>query len=272
MRYLFIVFSIPLLIFQCTENLEKMEGVVMNEQIKSELQTVSKAKIFFGHQSVGYNILQGLQSLNTQAGAPLNILEIDKDVRLPDAFFGHSKIGINEKPRLKCDAFIQILETSFADSLDIAFFKFCYIDINKETNIKKLFEYYKSTMSIIQEKYPNLKFIYVTVPLRLVQSGWKAKLKKLLGKEIGGYAENIKRNQFNEMLRAEYSNKPIFDLAKVESTYPDGTRQTFEKNGQKYYAMVPAYTSDGGHLNKLGSELAAKELIHLLAKVYDKLK
>ncbi len=57
----------------------------------------------------------------------------------------------------------------------------------------------------------------------------------------------------------------IFDLSKVESTYLDGSRESFEKDDGTYYALSPDYTYDGGHLNELGRKLAAKELIRVLA-------
>ena len=70
---------------------------------------------------------------------------------------------------------------------------------------------------------------------------------------------NINRNQFNEILRKEYEGKaPIFDLAKIESTYPDGKTS---------YSMVPDYTYDGGHLNETGRKKAAEQLLVLLANI-----
>jgi len=42
--------------------------------------------------------------------------------------------------------------------------------------------------------------------------------------------------------------EPLFDLAAIESTAPDGTRASFMKDGKTYYQMVSDYTHDGGHL------------------------
>ena len=83
-----------------------------------------------------------------------------------------------------------------------------------------------------------------------------------------GYDDNIKRNQFNELLRKEYDGKaPIFDLARTESTLPDGKRSSFSKDGKNYYFMVPDYTHDGGHLNELGRKRAAEQLLVVLTAV-----
>ena len=59
--------------------------------------------------------------------------------------------------------------------------------------------------------------------------------------------------------------EPLFDLAMVESTYEDGSRYTFSANGHTYYALVPEYTKDGGHLNELGQKVAAEQLLIFLA-------
>jgi lysophospholipase L1-like esterase len=70
------------------------------------------------------------------------------------------------------------------------------------------------------------------------------------------------------LLRKNYEGKePVFDLARIESTRPDGTRETFTQDGKTYYALVPAYTKDGGHLNKLGRKKVAEQLLLLLVSL-----
>jgi lysophospholipase L1-like esterase len=72
----------------------------------------------------------------------------------------------------------------------------------------------------------------------------------------------------NELLIKEYDGKePVFDLAKTESTLPDGTRETFTKDGKTHYSMVLEYTHDGGHLNETGHKKAAEQLLILLASL-----
>ena len=68
------------------------------------------------------------------------------------------------------------------------------------------------------------------------------------------------------MLRKEYHGKEyIFDLAEVESTFPDGKRQVHEKAGKTFYTLIGDYTYNSGHLNELGRKLAAQRLLLLLA-------
>ena len=261
----FVIFTLFIFLFSCTNDKPMGDLQIMDEQLKADLKTLSRARIFFGHQSVGNNIIKGLDELNREAGKMITIVEWQEGKEVPSAFFAHGLNGQNENPQSKCDAFAETLSKNFADSLDMAFFKFCYIDIKRDTDIKAMFDYYKQTIAKIKSLYPRLKIVHVSVPLRQIQSGWKASIKKLLGKPLGRVAENIKRNQFNEMLRAEYNNEAFFDLAKIESTFPDGKRMTFEEDGKTYFSLIPAYSYDGSHLNSLGAKLAAKEMVRVLA-------
>ena len=68
--------------------------------------------------------------------------------------------------------------------------------------------------------------MHVTAPLMERPSGVKVQLNRLLGRLIWGDAANLKRSTFNEKLRAAYAGEPIFDLAAVESTRPDGSRES----------------------------------------------
>jgi hypothetical protein len=130
----------------------------------------------------------------------------------------------------------------------------------------QVFTAYQQTMSDLKRKYPQTTFIHVTVPLTVVQTGWKVPIKKLIGKAPGGYLDNIKRNQFNQMLIGAYAgNEPVFDLARVEATRPDGSVATFEWEGQTYLRMSGDYASDGRHLNAQGRRYAAEQLLVFLA-------
>ncbi len=155
------------------------------------------------------------------------------------------------------------------NKLDIAFFKFCYIDIIASTDAEKVFTGYQNSLSQTKKSFPNLTIIHVTTPLRVIQAdGPRTWIKKILGRPIGGYSDNIKREQFNTLLRKEYAGKePVFDLAAIESTNPDGSRLSFTQDGKTGYALVPAYTNDGGHLNEMGRKLVAEQLLILLANI-----
>jgi len=232
-------------------------------------QQLGKIKFFWGHQSVGSNILGGMQELlSTHSQIPLEIVSVKEPYTLAPGVLNHSSVGNNSDPSSKIKDFVKMVESGIGNQADFAFFKFCYIDFNARSDVNAVFEKYKEAMQALEEKYPETQFMHATIPLLKVQTGPKAWVKKIIGRTLDGTKDNVKRCEFNDMLRAEYQGKdPIFDIAKAESTRPDGSRETFVQDGKTYFALVPAYTSDGGHLNKVGSRYLASELLSLLVDV-----
>lgn len=251
--------------------IEKEAAFVKIEDVPSvSWENLSKKKIFFGHQSVGFNIIDGIKDLQEEhpGKIDLSIMETTDLGNADKGLLAHARVGRNKEPISKINAFESYMKQNKANELDMAFFKFCYVDVHSETDIHAVFKKYQDTMQVLEEAYPQTTFIHVTTPLRVVQSGIKAKIKKVIGKPLGGYADNIKRNNYNQLLRETYrENAPIFDLARIESTYPDGTRYYFKKNGKLYNALVPGYTEDGGHLNEIGRKMVAEQLLVYLASL-----
>jgi hypothetical protein len=246
---------------------ENPRGIELDAETRNALQRVSQGQVFFGHQSVGANIVDGIKGLAEQfGGGKLNVVEIGKENFPVKNFFAHGKIGRNESPKSKCEAFQGILRSGLGNKVDIALFKFCYIDIRERDNEKEILNLYKSTLETLKSEYPKVKFIPVTVPLTSNESAWKYIAKKMLGKETER-GNNIKRNQFNELLRETFKEETVFDLATMESKRPDGSREKFNGEKDTYYSLVPEYSSDGSHLNDYGSQRVAKELILLLERV-----
>ena len=135
------------------------------------------------------------------------------------------------------------------------------------TDVKKVFDMYSKTMDSLSLSYPNTLFVHTTVPLRKIQSGFKASIKKIVGKSIG-IEDNIVRNEFNKMLKSKYQNiAPIFDIALFESTRPDGEREYIETDEDTCYNLVPEYTFDGGHLNIKGEDYLASQLLIFLSQI-----
>jgi hypothetical protein len=171
-------------------------------------------------------------------------------------------LGQNYDPFGKVKAFTHIFSEFKNGYPDIALLKFCYLDINPNTDIVKLFNFYKQTMAEIQKKYPMVVIMHTTVPLVQIQTGPKAWIKRIIGKPVTGLSDNVARVKFNELLRAEYSGRAVvFDIAESESTAPDGSRESFTKDGEIYYALVPQYSDDGAHLNEQGRKRMAAKLI-----------
>lgn len=228
------------------------------------IDKLSDKRIFFGHQSVGMNILDGIEKLEAASGNSLKIIKTKELSTVDGPSFMHAPIGDNDRPDLKMKDFEEILGSSQDKAPDIALLKFCYIDINKTTDVDALFTQYKETMTRLEKKYPQTKFVYVTTPLTVTEPTFRSFVKKLLGKPDN----NIARAEFNQKLLDEYGKTGrVFDLARIESTYPNGERASFESNGKLYYSLSPEYASDSGHLNEMGSKIAGKELLEFLAGV-----
>lgn len=233
--------------------------------MQAELRKVAQQRIFFGHQSVGDNLLTGIKQLSTTAGVPINITRVSGAGEVTSPVVAHAFMERNGEPLLKLQNFEKAFEGS-PSGIDIALVKFCYVDINANTDAKMLFDRYRKSLDVLKARNPGTTFIHITAPLTSEKSGAKEFLKRLLGR--GNEAQNARREEYNSILRKTYlGREPIFDLARIESTAPDGKSVTVEWNGTRVPAMASAYTDDGGHLNSTGQLHAARELISVLAAI-----
>lgn len=230
-------------------------------------QKLSNQRIYFGHQSVGDNILLGLREV--LAAHPEINLRIQERAELATPTTPgliHSYVGTNELPHSKNDAFVNAVGDKLRNNVDVAFFKYCYVDINPSSDPAGLFQTYRKTMDELKRRNPKVTFIHITAPLTTTQVGWKATVKKLLGRALGGYPDNARRAEFNDLMRKEYAGKePLFDLAMLEATRRDGTLSTYEYDGRRYMSLAPEYSDDGGHLNATGRKYIAENLLLFLA-------
>lgn len=231
--------------------------------LRTDLERVSRARIYFGHQSVGMNLLQGVQELAAEAEVPVRIVRAERAADVPPATFGHTFVAENGQPLKKLESFRAALGSA---DVDIAMLKFCYVDIDADTDVKMLFARYQATLAELRRSHPGTAFVHVTLPLTTVQTGVKAFVKRLLGRAPYGTLENVRREEYNRLLREAYAGRePLFDLAKIESTAPDGIAVRAQWGGVLAPAMAPEYTDDGGHLNAEGRRRAARALIAVLA-------
>ena len=139
-------------------------------------------------------------------------------------------------------------------------------------DVSAIFFQYKQTMAELKKKYPDTLFAHVTVPLlKKEKSGVLHRLKKAVKGNKKGFFDNrhnVVRNNYNTMLLEEYDNKePVFDLARVESTDRQGQREVFSLDGKEFFALVPEYTDDGGHLSKTGRSVVAEQFLIFLASL-----
>lgn len=261
--WLIFVFLFSLL--GCGETKREEGKMAATTQISAaEWQALAQKRVVFGHQSVGQNILDGMQFLASKAGVNLPIVKS----RSPVASGGinHFFVGENEKPFSKLADFASALEGGAGQGADIALVKFCYLDFNGNSNAKEIAEQYIATLDRLSQKFPSTTFVAVTAPLTVAQTGPKAWIKRLLGRVPSGYADNAVRNEFNDLLRAHYQKGRLFDLAKIET---EGAG-AYEYQGRSIQVLNPALTYDDGHLNSQGGQIVAARLVKILLEVGSK--
>lgn len=227
-----------------------------------QAQILSAERIFFAHQSVGDNLIQGIREIMAaDARLNLNIVNSKHPETSTIPVFAEAQVGQNTDPASKNSDFLAILDGGFAG---IAMLKYCYIDIGATSDVQQMFNAYRATIDEVRRRNPAVRIVHITVPLTTVGSPAKAWLKGMLGRNTA-QNDNIKRNRFNVLLRQGYAQEPVFDLAQVESTRGDGSRSYFRSGNEIVYTLAPEYTTDGGHLNQAGRHLAAQRLLEVLA-------
>lgn len=208
-------------------------------------------RVFFGHQSVGFNVMRGINLLSSSSSAERpDYVNLAKGEPLSEeGFFAHSKIGRNGQPDEKLEDFAAILRDGLANQVEVAVMKFCYLDVRSDTDVAAVFQQYRSTFRKLEKEFPKVTFVYATVPLQTRRP-----------------ADNAARARFNTLIRREYADTGrLWDIAKAESTQPDGTRVRGSYGGMRYDALYPGFTEDGGHLNERGATVAAEPLVELIA-------
>ena len=263
-----ILFIVPCVLVSCSPHSRAEEEVqVYDSALLDDLQLIQNRRIYFGHQSVGGNIVDGLRDLAGLTGARLRLVSFAGAALPAGGVFAESAIGENGRPQTKCDAFSRNVTQLSSASLDVALMKFCYVDFNGDTDVGKLFETYRSTLERLHRAHPNIIFLHATVPLCTRPAAWKAIAKSALGRNGDSDVNNLKRCEFNTLLLRHYAGALIFDLARAESTFPNGQRNSFEYRGAIAYSLVRDYAADTGHLNDLGRRVAARELIRTLSGI-----
>jgi len=246
---------------------DHMAEVPMNNAVvKADLQILSQARILFAHQSVGRNIVDGVQSLAQQVGVPLRIMQIS-DVP-PDGGPGlfHRYVGTNGEPDSKLEAFAALLSRSERPQYDVALLKFCYEDMGHDAKrADGLLDRYLARIGALRTSRPNVKIVHASIPLRADPPGWKTTVKRWFGRGTWEDADNERRNAYNQQLRTRLGDAPMFDLATIESTLPDGSRSGFATPAGTVFTLARPYTSDGGHLTPSASQRVAAEFVHALA-------
>lgn len=230
-----------------------------------ELMTAAGRRIFFAHQSVGKNVLSGVPEVYAAAQLPAPVIvDLGADAALPDGtnepVLAHAYIGENGDPYGKLADFDTRLRAGLADQVEVAALKFCYLDITGDTDVEALFETYRRTLADLERDFPEVRFVHVTTPVKTETTDLKWRVKELLGRPN----DNAVREQYNALMRAEYGDGRLLDLAAIEATAPDGTVAIVSSAGQQHLALAPQNAADSGHLNAAGSATAADRFLALV--------
>lgn len=211
----------------------------------ADLQRVRATRVLFGHQSVGWNIVEGIGAVYSSRGLAGPRFVVGAPPASRSGFFAHDGIGSNGAPATKIRDFAARLRAGAAAKVDVAFMKLCYVDITAGTDVKAVFSQYSRTVKSLRTSFPRLVILHLTVPLT-----------------TGSPSDNAARGRYNALLRQAYgASGRLVDIAAVESLSPTGARVTVAYRGARYQAMYAGYTSDGGHLNAVGSRRVAAALL-----------
>ena len=231
----------------------------------AQWQALAARRVYFGHQSVGGNIMDGVQAvLSSRPDIPLRVIEARELDSSGTPGIYHARIGANGDPASKTRAFEDIAD---AGHPAIGALKYCYVDVDGRTDPDSLFRAYAARMAHLRARHPDLTIVHVTMPLTTIDGPLQSFLDRVR-RTTSRRALNVIRNRYNELLRAAYAGRePVFDLARIEATRADGSRAAFRSGGHAIDYLAPELTDDGGHLNEAGRRAAAEAFLALLASL-----
>ena len=238
----------------------------LSDVTPGEWEALAARRVFFGHQSVGANVIQGITEVladHPEIGLTL-VARRDLLGSAPPGFY-HATVGRNQHPDEKLQDFGRVLSDGSFPSGSVGFVKFCYVDVTHETHSEALFEAYRQRMAELKANNPGVTIVHFTMPLRTDEGRLRSWVQKVRGRATER-DRNVVRNRYNALLRSAYlGTEPVFDLAAIESRNRDGSVSGFQRNDVLIQTLAPELSSDGGHLNEVGRRLVAEHLLVFLA-------
>jgi hypothetical protein len=247
---------------------ETVELANLADVTASEWQRLAARRVFFGHQSVGRQIMDGVTAAVSELPeSGLRVVEIGGgDVGAGPGFY-HGFVGRNVYPADKTDAFAKVVSSSFTEPGSVAMLKFCYVDVHGPIDADSIFADYQRKIADLRERAPHVTIVHFTMPLHTSESRFEY-WKNVVLRRGGERAANAKRNRYNVLLKAAYAGKePVFDVAGLESRRSDGSRAFFTNGDDVVYEMADEHTYDGGHLHDKAQRYIADQLLIFLAKL-----
>jgi hypothetical protein len=238
-------------------NYDDLNASDIPADVLSEIQTLD---VYFEHASVGQNIMGGLEALETdesrytftRGGEWSDDSAGFNDTTITDWFAANNGFGDNARGNPgfsdKVTRFDSRVRSGlFAAGIDVAMFKFCYIDSPGDGDAQTCFNQVRTIMEGLQEDYPDTVFVWWTMPIEITT--------------------NADRQEYNELVRTYCleNDQWLLDIADIECHDPSGTPQA---DASGYERLFAEYASDDyGHLNTDGSERVARAWWVLLARI-----
>jgi hypothetical protein len=196
--------------------------------------------VYFEHASVGDNIAGGIAALELG------------ESRYDDTKLTRNNRGNPDYADPDNDAALKIagFESSMGTvAADVAFFKFCYIDIPSSGSA--LFDSVRAAMEGLEAAHPATTFVWWTMPIETLV--WDP--------------PPLERQAYNNAVRSycSSSGRWLFDLADLESHDDSGSPVVHASSGSE--ALCGDYALDNGHLNAAGAAKMAKAYWMLLAEI-----
>jgi hypothetical protein len=225
-----------------------VDGVTALPQ--SVMDSIGQQRWLFTHASVGDNMVQGMDTLNSANSTRYRLVTtwvnyLGGELRVADPPATPVMGTIYETNRGnppwadKVTIFDNSLRISgwHAPAVDAVMNKMCYIDQDAVAAD------YIASMAALATSYPRTALVYTTMPL-MNAGDW----------------DNVLRNQYNAAVRSHCAGGSclLFDVADMEAYDPTGVQHTFLYGGQTYQKLYAGYTSDGGHLNTAGQQRIAQ--------------
>jgi hypothetical protein len=240
-----------------------------SSELDADIAKAAALDVYFEHASVGLNVLHGLETLATQnvrytCGRSSLLYPVT-----PSASWFATNDGLEDYDRgnpgatSKYNGFDSRLRASsglLAGAVDVATFKFCYIDLQSTTasDGTALFNYVRPVMESLQATYPSVVFVWWTMPIETNGSSYAA------------------RQTYNNAVRAYClaNGQWLLDIADLES-HDNAGAACIDVYGREI--LYAGYTTDGGHLpsnpysspvkNSPGSLKVAKAYWKLIAEI-----
>jgi hypothetical protein len=235
----------------------------------SRWSVIASRTVYFGHQAIGSEVVAGVEGVTLEHSLPLRVVQTREPATVTGAAFVHFLAGQGRDFASKNAAVLRLLESPTRARRPVLLLKYCYGDINSPADTATMFDAYRDTVDTIQFEHPDVTVVHATIPLMTVESAFKSGARQFLGRPTRREGA-IARHRYNELVRAEFTDtEPIFDLAKVEATRPNGTLAGFNAGGRMIETLATANTDDGSHLNARCQRAVAHTLLDLLSDVIE---